>query len=204
MKKLSRRGMPTLLSHYVQILRIHILFPHVHLHYNCYRLSKWPNCSCGTCSGLVTWWLRCTTGASSGMRHIVLYPLPCLMTVLVTLSGGVCPIMCVSSMTHASVLALVVFPQLSPCVCNCLFTPPNPCALGQQVITYCLFLLSYLALCPYRSDRASSYAIVSDFLIVLTAYCSLSPYCSRCSYCAYIHFTTGSISSIRVLPVQTK
>src|SRR6266853_1183918 len=40
----------------------------------CYRLSKRPNCFRGTCSGLGTWWPRCTSGASSGTRQVVLTP----------------------------------------------------------------------------------------------------------------------------------
>ena len=50
---------------------------------------------------------------------------------------------------------------------------------------------------------ASLYAIVLDLLIVLSPYL-VSPYCSCHPYCDYIRYTTGSISSVQVLPVQTK
>jgi len=65
-----------------------------------------------------------------------MFPLSCLMTVLVTQSGGVNPTMLALSITHASVPALVAFPWLSPCIHHYLPTPPNPCALGQQVTAY--------------------------------------------------------------------
>ncbi len=97
----------------------------------CHRLSKQPNCFRGTCSGLVTWWTRCTADASSGMRHIVLTP-PLLLIVIavVLLNGGVSPMMPALSMTHAFVLVLVPFPQLSPHIRSYCPIIPNPCTLG--------------------------------------------------------------------------
>ncbi len=112
----------------------------------CYHLSKWLNCSCGICSGLVIWWPRCTVDALSKTRHIILNPLPFPVIVVVTLNGGVNRMMPVSSMTPVSVLAPVPFPQLSPHVCSYCPIIPSLCALGQQVITLlsCLIVLSSL------------------------------------------------------------
>ncbi len=76
----------------------------------CYHLSKWPNCSHGTCSGLVIWQLRYTADTLSRTRHITLFSPPCLVSAPVTQNGGVNRIMPVLSMTPASVLALVPFP----------------------------------------------------------------------------------------------
>src|SRR6266851_3580499 len=103
---------------------------------HCYRLSKQPNCFHGTCSGLGTWRPRCTKGASSGTRHVVLTPfLSLLNLVTVRLIGGVSPMTPVSSTTRASAPVLVPFPQLSPHVPSYRPITPNPCALGQQVTT---------------------------------------------------------------------
>src|SRR5216683_1899080 len=100
----------------------------------CYRLSKRPNCFRGTCSGLGTWQLRCTKGASSGTRHIVLSPfLSLIAPVTVVPIGGVSPMTPVSSTTRASVRVPVPFPQLSLHVPSYRPITPNPCALGQQV-----------------------------------------------------------------------
>src|SRR5216683_3502772 len=94
----------------------------------------WPNCSYGTCSGLVTWRTRCTTDALSGTRHVVsTLPLPLIASVVVLLNGGVSPMTPALSMTHASVPVPVPFPQLSPHVSSYRPIIPSPCALGQQV-----------------------------------------------------------------------
>src|SRR6266851_273538 len=100
----------------------------------CYRLSKWPNCFHGTCSGLGTWRPRCIKGASSGTRHVVLLPfLSLIALVTVLLSGAASPMTPALSMTHASAPVPVHFPQLNlPAPSYCPITP-NPCALGQQV-----------------------------------------------------------------------
>src|SRR6267154_2145073 len=110
-------------------------------HSSCYRLSMRPNCFCGTCSGLGTWRLRCTSGTSSGTRHVVLTPsLSLTAHVIAPLSGAANHMGPVSYMTHASAPALVPFPQLTPHVPSYRPITPNPCALGQQVIA----LLSHL------------------------------------------------------------
>ncbi len=68
----------------------------------------------------------------------MLYTVYCLVIVLVTWNGIVSPIMPASYMTHASAPVLVVSHLLSPLVCcYCLTALPSPCALGQQVNTYC-------------------------------------------------------------------
>jgi len=121
------------------------------------------------------------------------------------LSGSVSPTTCALSMTHASVLALVPFPQLSPLVHHYHPIIPSPCTLGKQVIIYCPVLLFYAALCPYCLAIASLYTIVSDSLLSHNSLLS-----SRVSYCldrfllCLLMLTTGSISSVRVLSVQTK
>jgi len=83
--------------------------------------------------------------------------------VVVTLSGGVNPTMPVSYMTHASALALVPFPQLSPPIRSYLPILPSPCALGQQVTALLsralLFAPSYCS-GTLLFNVASSYAIV--------------------------------------------
>src|SRR5216683_2309747 len=100
----------------------------------CYRLSKRPNCFRGTCSGLGTWRPRCTRGALSGTRHVVLTPFLSLIAhVTVLMSGVASPMGPVSYTTRASVRAPVPFPQLSPHVRSYPPIVPNPCALGQQV-----------------------------------------------------------------------
>ncbi len=123
-----------------------LCLPHYHTpssctcHIACYHPSKQPNCSCGTCSGLVTWRTRCTADALSGTRHVVpTLPLLLIAHVTVLLNGGASPMMPALSMTHASVLAPVPFPQLSPHIHSYQPITPSPCALGQQVIvSYCL------------------------------------------------------------------
>ena len=77
-------------------------------------------------------------------------------------------------MTHASALAPVPFPQLSPPVRHYHPTLPSPCALGQQVTALLSrALLSCLSYClaALLSDVASSYAIVQ------TVYCLIDYYC---------------------------
>ncbi len=100
----------------------------------CYCLSKRPNCFHGTCSGLGTWRPRCTRGASSGTRHIVLpLSLSLIARVTVLLIGAASPMMPASSTSRASTPVPVPFPQLSPHVPSYHPITPNPCALGQQV-----------------------------------------------------------------------
>src|SRR6266851_2784429 len=73
-----------------------------------------PNCSRGTCSGLGTWRPRCTQGALSGTRHIVLTPsLSLIAHVTVLMSGVASPTGHASYTTRASVRVPVPFPQLS-------------------------------------------------------------------------------------------
>src|SRR6266851_9902590 len=97
----------------------------------CYCLSKRPNCFHGTCSGLGTWRPRCTRGASSGTRHVVVVPpLSLIAHVTVLLTGSASPMTPALSMTCASVPALVPSPQLSPHVCSYPPIIPSPCALG--------------------------------------------------------------------------
>ncbi len=122
--------------------------------FKCYCLGKQPNCSRGTCSGLVTWRTRCTADALSGTRHIV----PTLIltpttSAVVLLNVGASPMMPALSMTHASVPVLVPFPQLSPHVHSYCPIIPNPCTLGQQVITMLsrLIVLSHLMSLSTRS-----------------------------------------------------
>ncbi len=67
------------------------------------------------------------------------------MTVLVTQSGGVNPTMPVLSMTYASVLVPVAFPQSSLPIHHYLSTLPSPYALGQQVTAYQLSYCSVLS-----------------------------------------------------------
>src|SRR6266853_6356772 len=111
----------------------------------CYRPSKRPNCSRGTCSGLGTWRPRCTRGALSGTRHVGLTPFLSLIAhVTVLMSGAASPMGLASYTTRSSVRAPVPFPQLSPHVPSYRPITPNPCALGQQVIT----LLSRLIVLP--------------------------------------------------------
>jgi len=116
-------------------------------HHDCHCPSKRPNCSCGTCSGLVTWRTRCTADALSRTRHVVpTLPLLLIAHVTVLLNGGASPMTPALSMTHASVQVLVPFPQLSPHVHSYRSITPNPCALGQQVtvILSCSIVLSRL------------------------------------------------------------
>ena len=107
----------------------------------CYRLSKQTNCFPGTCSGLVIWQLRCTTGTLSRTGHAILVLTPYLVSVLVTQISSVNRITPVSYTTPVSALALVPFPQLSPLVRSYHPITPNPCALGQQVTVCYLVLL---------------------------------------------------------------
>src|SRR6266853_503194 len=115
-------------------------------HSQCYRLSKRPNCSRGTCSGLGTWRPRCTEDTLSGTRHVILTPsLSPITLVTVLLSGGVSPMTPASYTTRASAPAPFPFPQLSPHVPSYCPITPNPCALGQQVIA----VLSRLIVSPH-------------------------------------------------------
>src|SRR5713226_7848894 len=121
----------------------------------CYRLSKQPNCFRGTCSGLGTWRPRCTRGALSGTRHVVLTPsLSLIAHVTALLTGGVSPMTPASYTTRASVWVPVPFPQLSPHVPSYHPITPNPCALGQQVTVVFLVLLSRLASCTFTPDHS--------------------------------------------------
>src|SRR6267154_3632264 len=121
---------------------------------HCYRLSKQPNCFHGTCSGLGTWRPRCTKGASSGTRHVVLTPFLSLPPhVIVLLIGGASPMMPVSSTSPVSVRVLVPFPQLSPHVPSYRPIIPNPCALGQQVTVV-------------LSPRTSSYCLATPRVLL--------------------------------------
>jgi len=118
------------------------------------NLSKWPNCFHGTCSGLVIWQPRCTADALSETRHVMPIPFSCLKSAVVTLIGGVNHIMPVLSMTHASVLAPVPFPQLNlPIRSYCPITP-NPCTLGQQVTIIVSSYCSHCTSCPYCPDHS--------------------------------------------------
>ena len=156
------------------------------------------NCSRGTCSGPVTWQLRCTTDALSRTRHVVPLSLLCLMTAPMMQIGGVNCTMPALSMTRASALALVPFPQLSLPVCSYRPIIPSPCTLGQQVITSYLILLFCNASCLYCSAIASLYATVLDCLL------SCEPLIVSMFLLCLHMLTTGSISSIQVLPIQTK
>src|SRR6266851_4371419 len=121
----------------------------------CYRLSKRPNCFRGTCSGLGTWWPRCTKGASSGTRHVVpLSPPPLTAPVTAPLSGAASPMTPALSTTRASVRVPAPFPQLSPHIPSYRPTIPNPCALGQQVTVVLSCLLSYPASCTSTPDHS--------------------------------------------------
>src|SRR5712671_5146923 len=96
---------------------------------HCYHLSKGTNCSPGICDGLMSWQPRCTTNASSGTRHVVMYLSLRLVTAPVTQSGSVSLTMHALSMTHVSALVPVASPQLSPLVCCYLPTLSSPCTL---------------------------------------------------------------------------
>jgi len=116
----------------------------------CYCLSMRLNCSHGTCSGLVTWQMRCTAGALSRTRHVVpTLPLTLITSVVVLLNGSASPMTPALSMTHASVPVPVPFPQLSPHICSYRPIIPNPYALGQQVtavLSYLIVLLQLVSL----------------------------------------------------------
>src|SRR5216683_4305398 len=100
------------------------------------------NCFRGTCSGPVTWWMRCTTDALSRTRHVVLPPMPPLIVIaVVQLIGSANPMTLVSYTTRASVPVLDRFPQLNLPAPSYRPIIPSPCALGQQVITPCTFLI---------------------------------------------------------------
>src|SRR6266851_3308595 len=101
--------------------------PQVWDYFTCYHLSMRPNCFRGTCSGLGTWRPRCTSGASSGTRRVVLTPSLFLIAhVIAPLSGAANPMTPVSYMTRASAPAPVPFPQLSPHVPSYCPITPNP------------------------------------------------------------------------------
>src|SRR5216683_4141811 len=107
-----------------------------------YCLSKRLNCFHGTCSGLGTWWPRCTKDALSGTRHIVPFPLLSLIAhVTVLLIGSASPMTPALSMTPVSVPVPAPSPQLSPHVRSYRPITPSPCALGQQVIALLLQLI---------------------------------------------------------------
>ncbi len=136
-----------------------------------YHLSMWTNCFPGICGGLMSWLSRCTEGALFGMRHIVSSLPLYLVIILVTLNGIVNPITPALSMTHASVLALAVFPQLSLPVCPYCFLSPSPCTLGQQVTTY-WFAYCFVYQCLLIVQTiASLYTIVLDSLLFSGPYC---------------------------------
>jgi len=79
------------------------------------------------------------------MRHVIPYlPLLLIAHVIVLLNGIANPMTPALSITHASVLVLVPFPQSSPHVRSYRPIIPSPCALGQQVIA----LLSQLIVLP--------------------------------------------------------
>ncbi len=73
---------------------------------------------------------------------------PLIVIVVVWLNGGVNPMMPVSYMTHVSVPVPDRFPQLNLPTLSYRPIIPNPCALGQQVIT------SYM--CPIVLPRLVS------------------------------------------------
>ena len=124
-------------------------------HPHCYRLSKWPNCFRGTCSGLRTWWPRCTEDASSGTRHVIPFPLLSLIAlVTVLLTGGASPMTLALSMTHASVPVPAPFPQLSPHVHSYRPITPNPCALGQQMTAVLSHLIVWSRLVYFYPDHS--------------------------------------------------
>ena len=112
------------------------------------------NCSPDTCSGLTIWWPRCTADALSGTGHIILVPIPYLVSVLVTWNGSVNCITPVSYMTPISALAPVPFPQLSLPIRSYRPITPNPCALGQQVTIIISSHCSTHTLYPYRLDHS--------------------------------------------------
>src|SRR5216683_5508866 len=121
----------------------------------CYRLSKWPNCFHGTCSGLGTWRPRCIKGASSGTRHVVpLPPLSPIVLVIVPRSGVASPMGHASSMTCASAPVPVPFPQLSPHVPSYRPIIPNPCVLGQQVTVVLSRLIVLSCLVYFYPDHS--------------------------------------------------
>ncbi len=103
----------------------------------------------------------------------------CLALVLVTPNGSVNPMMPVSYMTPASAPVPVVSPLSSHLVHRAPLL--SPCALGQQVIAYCLPQSCY-CLGSLLFDVASLYAIV------WTAYCLELPIVSLSPYCDYLHY----------------
>ena len=96
---------------------------------------------------LLPWYMQWSRDLAAEMhqRHVVLpLSLSLIARVTVLLIGAASPMMPALSMTHASVLVPVPFPQLSPHVRSYRPIPPSPCALGQQVIA----LLSQLIVLP--------------------------------------------------------
>jgi len=140
--KLSRTRLPNIVRRATQMSFSDIFNQDAACLMPCYHLGKRPNCSHGTCSGLVTWRTRCTTDTLSRTRHIVLtLILTITASAIVLLNGGASPMMPALSMTHASVPVPVPFPQLSPHIRSYCPITPNPCSLGQQVTTCYLVLL---------------------------------------------------------------
>src|SRR6266851_6402355 len=156
---------------------------------HCYRLSKQPNCFCGTCSGLGTWRPRCTRGASSGTRHVI--PLPSLSPIaLVTapLSGAASPMTPALSMTHASALVPVPFPQLSPHVLKVSSNHSQSLRFGSAgdrrlISSYCLVSPRV----PLPRIIVSTYTIFWDRLLFYGYRLVYRPYLGPFSF-AYIRW----------------
>ncbi len=120
------------------------------------------------------------------------------MSAIVLLNGGVSPMTPALSITHASALVLVPFPQLSPHVPSYRPITPSPCTLSQQVIA--LFITSYCFVAPHVLMNwiiASLYAIVLELLTILWLFLAQALSC--------LHMlATGSINSIRIPVVHAK
>ncbi len=127
------------------------------------------NCSHGTWSGLVNWWPRCTEDALSGTGYVIPNPYLSPASAVVLLNGGAYPMMPALSMTPASVLVPVPFPQLSLHVRSYRPITPSLCALGQQVIIAISSYCSYHASCPYHPDHSYLVRYCSWTSIVLTS-----------------------------------
>src|SRR6266851_718566 len=166
--------------------------PYERWHSHCYRLSKQPNCSHGTCSGLGTWRPRCTKGASSRTRRVVPSPsLSLIALVTAPLSGVANPMTPASSTTRASAPVPVPFPQLSPHVPSYRPITPNPCALGQQVtVILSPCALSYCFVSPrvlLPRIIVSAYTIFWDSLL-FSGYCLVTGLILGPSPSAYIRW----------------
>src|SRR6266851_6660599 len=171
----------------------------------CYRLSKWPNCFRGTCSGLGTWRPRCTSGALSGTRRVVLtVPLSLTAHVIAPLSGAANHMGPFSSMTHASAPAPVPFPQLSPHVRRLSSNHSQSLRFGSAgdrslISSYCL--VAPRVLLP--RIIVSTYTIVLGHAIVLRLLSHYRPYLGPFSLCLHT-LALGSLNSVRFRLVQTK